>query len=402
MNRSNAPASNRPSENPAPWVLADERRARARPVRTRAIEMSSAELDEADIQAVLGVLRSGRLALGPKVAAFERSLAAYVGVKHAVAVGSGTAALHLIVKALGIGPGEEVLVPSFTFAASVNAFLYEGAVPVFVELEPDTCNLDIQDLELRITPRTRAIMAVDVFGHPADWDGLDRVAARHGLAVIDDCCEAIGAAYKGRRLGSFGAAGAFAFYPNKQMTTGEGGMIVTNDDRLAEHCRSCANQGRSAMGAWLQHERLGHNYRMDEMSAALGLSQLSRLDHFLARRARVARQYGERLAVMDGVRPPRVRPEVAVSWFVYVVTLDEGYDRDRTIAGMEREGVPCRGYFAPVHTQPYIRDRFGDLGGTLPRTEAMARRTLALPFHNDLEEAEIEHILAVLRRNLRG
>jgi perosamine synthetase len=319
-----------------------------------------------------------------------------------VAVGSGTAALHLIVKALGIGPGEEVLVPSFTFAASVNAFLYEGAVPVFVELEPDTCNLDIQDLELRITPRTRAIMAVDVFGHPADWDGLDRVAARHGLAVIDDCCEAIGAAYKGRRLGSFGAAGAFAFYPNKQMTTGEGGMIVTNDDRLAEHCRSCANQGRSAMGAWLQHERLGHNYRMDEMSAALGLSQLSRLDHFLARRARVARQYGERLAVMDGVRPPRVRPEVAVSWFVYVVTLDEGYDRDRTIAGMEREGVPCRGYFAPVHTQPYIRDRFGDLGGTLPRTEAMARRTLALPFHNDLEEAEIEHILAVLRRNLRG
>jgi FlaA1/EpsC-like NDP-sugar epimerase len=181
-----------------------------------------------------------------------------------------------------------------------------------------------------------------------------------------------------------------------------GNVLGTNDDRLAEHCRSCANQGRSAMGAWLQHERLGHNYRMDEMSAALGLSQLSRLDHFLARRARVARQYGERLAVMDGVRPPRVRPEVAVSWFVYVVTLDEGYDRDRTIAGMEREGVPCRGYFAPVHTQPYIRDRFGDLGGTLPRTEAMARRTLALPFHNDLEEAEIEHILAVLRRNLRG
>ena len=367
---------------------------------TRAIEMSAAELDESDIQAVLAVLRSGRLALGPRTADFERAMAAYVGVRHAVAVGSGTAALHLIVKALGLGPGDEVLVPSFTFAASVNAILYEGATPVFVELE-DTCNLDLQDLERRITGRTRAIMAVDVFGHPADWDGLERIGARHGLPVIDDCCEAIGAAYRGRRLGSFGAAGAFAFYPNKQMTTGEGGMIVTDDGRLAEICRSCANQGRSAMGAWLQHDRLGHNYRMDEMSAALGLSQLARLEHFLARRARVAGRYGERLAAMSGVRAPVVRPEVRMSWFVYVVTLDEGLDRDRTMAGMEREGVPCRGYFAPVHTQPYIRARFGDLAGTLPRTEAMARRTLALPFHNGLEEPEIEHILAVLGRNLR-
>ena len=325
-----------------------------------------------------------------------------MGVQHAVAVDSGTAALHLIVKGLGIGPGDEVLVPSFTFAASVNAFLYEGATPVFVESQADTGNLDVADLEQRITGRTRAIMAVDVFGHPADWDGLERVAARHGLVLMDDCCEAIGAAYRGRRLGSFGAAGAFAFYPNKQITTGEGGMIVTDDAHLAQLCRSYANQGRGAMGAWLQHDRLGHNYRLDEMSAALGVSQLARLDGFLAKRERVARCYSERLAAMPGVRPPTVRPEVRMSWFVYVVTLDEGLDRDRTIAGMEREGVPCRGYFAPVHTQPYIRERFGDLRGTLPRTEALARRTLALPFHNDLEEPEIEHVLAVLRRNLRG
>jgi perosamine synthetase len=364
--------------------------------------MSAADLDEADIQAVLGVLRSGRLALGPRTGAFERAMAAYAGVEHAVAVGSGTAALHLIVKALGIGPGDQVLVPSFTFAASVNAFLYEGAEPVFVELEPETCNLDVADLERRITPRTKAVVAVDVFGHPADWDGLERIAARYGLPVVDDCCEAIGAMYKGRRLGSFGAAGAFAFYPNKQMTTGEGGMIVTNDGRLAELCRSCANQGRGEMGAWLQHDRLGHNYRLDEMSAALSLSQLARLEHFLARREQVARRYTERLETVDGVRPPRVRPEVRMSWFVYVVALDEGLDRDRTIEGMEREGVPARGYFAPVHTQPYIRARFGDLGGTLPRTEAMARRTLALPFHNGLEEKEIERVVAVLRRNLRG
>jgi len=365
------------------------------------IPMSASELDASDLEAVLEVLRSGRLALGPETAAFERALAAYVGVPHAVAVNSGTAALHLIVKALDIGPGDEVLVPSFTFAASVNAFLYEGAAPVFVEPEPDTYNLDVADLERRITPRTRAIMAVDVFGHPADWDGLERVARRHGLVVIDDCCEAIGATYRGRRLGSFGVAGAFAFYPNKQMTTGEGGMIVTGDAQLAERCRSCANQGRGAMGPWLQHERLGHNYRMDEMSAALGRSQLSRLDQFLARRARVAGLYTERLAFLPGVRPPVVRRSVGMSWFVYVVTLEEGCDRDRTIAGMEREGVPARGYFAPVHTQPYIRERFGDLRGSLPRTEAIARRTLALPFHNGLGEAEIERVLAALKRNLR-
>jgi len=393
-------ASLQPNPPAAPWVVAEERRARSRPQPARELAMAAAEIDESDVQAVLSVLRSGRLALGPRASAFERAVAAYAGVRHAVAVGSGTAALHLIVQALGIGPGDEVLAPSFTFAASVNAFLYEGAVPVFVEPEPDTCNLDVADLERRITPRTRAIMAVDVFGHPADWDALERVAARTGLPVIDDCCEALGAAHRGRRLGSFGAAGAFAFYPNKQITTGEGGMVVTDDDRLAAQCRSCANQGRGAMGPWLRHDRLGHNYRMDELSAALGLSQLARLDHFLARRARVAAQYGERLAGMAGVRAPTVRPEARMSWFVYVVTLDEGCDRDRTIAGMEREGVPARGYFAPLHTQPYIRERFGDLAGTLPRTEALARRTLALPFHNDLQEAEIERVLAVLRRNL--
>jgi perosamine synthetase len=363
--------------------------------------MSASELDETDTEAVLEVLRSGRLALGPRLEQFEQAMAAYLGGGHAVAVSSGTAALHLIVRALGLGPGDQVLVPSFTFAASVNAILYEGAEPVFVDLDPDTCNLDVADLEARITPRARAIMAVDVFGHPADWEALERVAARHGLALIDDCCEALGAEYRGRRMGTFGSAGAFAFYPNKQMTTGEGGMVVTRDERLAALCRSCANQGRSAMGAWLQHDRLGWNYRMDELSAALGLSQLARLDRFLARREAVARAYGERLAGWEEVQPPRIRPDVRMSWFVYVVTLAEGLDRDRTLEAMEREGVPARGYFAPVHTQPYLRERFGDLSGTLPRTEAMARRTLALPFHNGLRADEIDRVLGVLRRSLR-
>jgi perosamine synthetase len=360
------------------------------------IPMASADLDESDVEAVLGVLRTGRLALGPKIAEFERAMADYVGTRHAVAVSSGTAALHLIVKALGIGPGDEVLVPSFTFAASVNAFLYEGATPVFVEIERDTYNLDPADLERRITPRTRAIMAVDVFGHPADWDQLRRIAGRHGLKVIDDSCEALGASYKGVKLGRFGDAAAFAFYPNKQMTTGEGGIIVTDDGQLAGLCRSLSNQGRGRMGAWLEHERLGYNYRLDEMSAALGASQLRRLDEFLIKREAVARGYGERLAKFDWVRPPAVKPDVRMSWFVYVVTLADGLDRDAVMRQMEARGVPVRGYFSPVHLQPYIRGRFGCESGALPVTESIARRTIALPFHNNLSDAHIEEVVATL------
>jgi len=372
----------------------------ARPTTLPEIAMSSAEIDASDVEAVLEVLRSGRLAMGPKVTAFEAAMAARVGVGHAVAVSSGTAALHLVVQALGLGRGDEVLVPSFTFAATVNVLLIVGATPVFVEVEPVTCNLDPADLEHRITRRTRAILAVDAFGHPADWDALERVASRHGLLLIDDCCEALGARHRGRPLGSLGEAGAFAFYPNKQMTTGEGGIVVTRSADLARMCRSLANQGRSEMGSWLRHERLGYNYRMDEMSAALGVSQLARLDHLLAGRARVAALYTERLAGLP-LRPPVVLPGMAMSWFVYVVTLDPGLDRDRVLDAMERRGVPARGYFAPIHTQPYIRDRFGDLEGTLPVTEALARRTLALPFHTNLAEAEVDHVVRVLADCLR-
>lgn len=360
------------------------------------IAMASADLDESDVEAVLRVLRTGRLALGPKIKEFERATADYVGTRHAIAVSSGTAALHLIVKALGITAGDEVLVPSFTFAASVNAFLYEGATPVFVEIERDTYNLDPADLERKITPRTKAIMAVDVFGHPADWDAIQRVADRHGLKVIDDSCEALGASYKGVRLGRLGAAAAFAFYPNKQITTGEGGIIVTDDDEIARLCRSLSNQGRGEMGAWLEHDRLGYNYRLDEMSAALGASQLRRIEEFLTKRERVARCYSYALARFDWVRPPLVKPDVRMSWFVYVVTLAEGLDRDAVMRQMEARGVPVRGYFSPVHLQPYIRERFGYAGGELPLTESLARRTIALPFHNNLSDAEVEAVVATL------
>ena len=358
------------------------------------IPMSAPDLDGSDESAVLEALRSGVLGLGPMAEEFERHAAATAGVGHGVAVSSGTAGLHLIVRALGIGEGDEVLVPSFTFAASANAFIYEGAVPVFVDIQPETFNVDPTELTSRRTARTRAAMVVDVFGQPADWDTI--VPAVDGLAVIDDCCEAIGATYQGRPLGSFGAAGCFAFYPNKQMTTGEGGMIVTDDAALAALCRSLRNQGRGEMGTWLHHERLGFNYRMDELSAALGLSQIRRLETFIAKRAEVAGRYTERLAVFDWLRPPVVAPHVTMSWFVYVITLDRGVDREALVESLSSHGIPSRAYFPPLHLQPYIRERFGTREGMLPVTEDIARRTLALPFHNNLTEAQIDRVVDAL------
>jgi perosamine synthetase len=360
------------------------------------ISMSAPDIDESDVQAVCEVMRSRRLALGPVVEVFEAAIASYTGAKYAIAVSSGTAALHLVVRALGLGPGDEVLVPSFTFAASINVLLYEHAVPVFVDIEPETFNLDPADLRHKITPRTRAILAVDVFGHPAEWDAILEIAREHGLKVIDDCCEALGAEYRGRKLGQFGDAGAFAFYPNKQITSGEGGAIVTNDSELARLCRSLRNQGRGEMGTWLEYERLGYNYRMDEMSAALGASQMRRIEVFLGRRARVAELYTQRLAEVDWLRTPRVKPHVRMSWFVYVVTLAEGIDRAVVGQAIEAKGVPVRAYFSPIHLQSYIIRAFGQRDWHLPVTESIARRTLAIPFHNQISAAEIEEVADAL------
>jgi perosamine synthetase len=361
------------------------------------ISMSAPDLDESDIQAVLEVLRSGRLALGPKAREFEELIAEYIGVKYAVAVSSGTAGLHILVRTLEVGPGDEILVPSFTFSASVNAILYERATPVFVDIEPETYNLDPDDLERKITKRTKAIMAVDIFGHPAEWDRILEIADKYNLKIIDDSCEALGAEYKGKKIGQFGDCACFAFYPNKQITTGEGGIIVTNNSSIAKLARSLRNQGREEMGSWLEHERLGYNYRMDEMSAALGVSQLKKLEVFLEKRERVARIYTEKLKGFSWVRPPVVKPYVRMSWFVYVVTLQEGLDRDTVIGNLEKKGIPARGYFSPIHLQPYVKRIFGYKGGELPVTENIAKRTLALPFHNNLTEEEIEEVLKTLK-----
>lgn len=363
------------------------------------IPMSSADLNEDDVAAVVDVIRSGRLALGPQTAEFERMMAEYCGVRHAIATSSGTAALHVLTIAAGIGPGDEVLVPSFTFAASVNAILYERATPVFVDIEPETYTLDPEDVARRITPRTKAIMAVDVFGHPVDWDAIQKLADQHGLIVIDDCCEALGAEYRGRRLGQFGNAGAFAFYPNKQMTTGEGGIIVTNDDQINLLSRSLCNQGRGAMGGWLEHDRLGYNYRLDEMSAALGVSQLRRLPDFLEKRERVARAYIERLSGRDWAAPVISKPHVRKSWFVFVVTLAPQIDVDRVLQFLvDRHGIPSRRYFNPIHSQPYIVRQFGADLGPFPVTDAIAKRTLAIPFHNNLSLDQIDLVVEALEQ----
>jgi perosamine synthetase len=360
------------------------------------IPMSLPDIDDGDVEAVCQVLRSRRLALGHWAERFESAVAEYVGVRHAVAVSSGTAALHLMMVALGLGPGDEVLVPSFTFAASVNAILYVGARPVFVDIEPITYNLDVSDLESKVGPRTKAIMVVDAFGHPADWASILDVAERHNLLALDDSCEALGAAYRGRRLGSFGEAAAFAFYPNKQMTTGEGGILVTDRDDLAGSARSLRNQGRDAMGSWLEHQSLGYNYRMDEMSAALGASQFGRIETFLTKRAKVAALYSQSLSAKSWVTPPAVAPDVTMSWFVYVITLGHGVDRDRVMRSLGDQGIPSRGYFSPVHLQPYIRRMLGTGESDLLVTEAVARRTLALPFHNNLTAGEIDIVVGAL------
>ena len=357
------------------------------------IPLSRPSIDETDVAAVLAVLRTPVLSIGPQVRAFEAAVADYVGAETAVAVNSGTSGLHLCLAAAGIGPGDEVITTSFSFVASANCALYQGATPVFADIDPLTLTIDPAQVELRITPRTRAIIPVDVFGQPAPWEDLLAIAERYDLAVVGDCCEAIGAERNGRRVGSDGLASVFAFYPNKQMTTGEGGVIVTDDTAYAAVLRSLCNQGRDDAGTWMNHVRLGYNYRLDEMSAALGLSQIARLDALLDRRAQVAAWYGERLAGVDGVSVPYVASETTrMSWFVYVVRLDEAVDRSAVMAALEADGVPTRPYFVPIHLQPLYRERFAFGEGDFPVTERVARSTLALPFFTDMTEEQVDYV----------
>jgi perosamine synthetase len=364
------------------------------------IPLSAPDITEAEIEAVGAVLRSGQLSLGPKLEEFESAFAAYHGMPQAVAVSSGTAALHLAIRALGLGNGDEVIVPSFTFIAVANSVVYEGATPVFVDIDPVTLNMDPDRVSEAITTRTKAIVIVHTFGVPAEMDALLALARRHHLAIIEDACEAIGARFNDRLVGTFGDISVFAFYPNKQITTGEGGAILTRDTQLAERMRAMRNQGRYPSGDWFQHAELGFNYRLSEMACALGVVQLQRLAEILQKRANVAKAYDVALAPMSGLSLPAMAlPYRTLSWFVYVVRLADHFAfdvRDQIIASLQEESIGCGRYFAPIHLQPSYATNSSALSAKLPVTERVARRTLALPFSSVLNEEAIASVASAL------
>jgi len=378
------------------------------------IPLSKPDINGEDVKVVVGVLKSGRLSMGPYTEKFEKAVSEYVNAKHGVAVSSGTAGLHLVLKAMGVKRGDYMIVPSFTFVASANVALYEGAIPLFVDVEEETLNASkdsLEDLLIRIKKgkvkilnevvdpsRVKYFMGVDIFGHPLDWDEILEVTNEWGLEVLEDSCEALGAEYKGKRVGKFGVAGVFAFYPNKQITTGEGGVVITDDERIAKLVRSMRNQGRGEENEWLLHVRLGYNYRIDEMSAALGYSQMLRIDEILEKRKKVAENYNELLKDYEWVKIPPIKEYVTrMSWFVYVIRLSADVNRDKVMKYMEGKGVQVRNYFQPLHLQPFYRETFGYGEGMLPITEEESKKTLALPFYNDLSLDEQKVVVETLR-----
>jgi perosamine synthetase len=368
------------------------------------IPLSAPDITERDIDAVTEVLRTSSLSSGPKVGEFERAISEYVGASDAIAVSSGTSALHLCIRALGISEGDEVLVPSFTFVAVANAVRYERATPVFVDIDPQTLNLDPSLLEQAITARTRAIIVVHTFGCPSELSRILQIAKRHGLFVIEDACEAIGAEYEGQKVGALGDVGVFAFYPNKQITTGEGGTVVTNNSEVALKVRMLRNQGRDDSAEWFQHTELGYNYRISDINCALGIEQLKRIDAILDRRESIARDYSDILrSVPDLIIPAMTLPRRKISWFVYVVRLSSRFDevqRDRIVNEMKSRGIALGRYFAPIHLQPIYQP--SDSGkSALPVTEFQAARSLALPFFNRIREEEIKAVCQTLVELIR-
>ena len=368
------------------------------------LPMSMPDITAEEIQAVVKVMQSRNLSIGSQTVEFEMLAASRADAKFGVAVSSGTSALHLCVIAAGIGPGDEVITTPFSFISSANCILFEKATPVFVDIDPVSLNIDPAKVEAAITNRTKAIIVVHIFGQPADMDPIVEIAVRHNLVVIEDACEAIGAEYKNRRVGALGKAGAFAFYPNKQMTTGEGAVLVTNDEEWANLFRSLRNQGRDKFDGWLNHSRLGYNYRMSELNAAVGVVQLKRLTELLNKRNGVAKQYDTALSSLEGVDPLTVvSTTTRMSWFVYAVRLNDSFSRDTVINRLADLGIPSRPYFTPIHMQPFYRERFGFKPGDFPVSESAGESIIALPFHTNMKREEIEVVRDslgdVLRRN---
>jgi perosamine synthetase len=362
------------------------------------IPLSSPDITQHEISAVVAVLQTPTLSIGPKIEEFERCCAKVAGRQHGVGVSSGTAGLHAMMIAAGIGPGDEVITTPFSFVASANCILYVGAKPVFIDIDPQTLNLDIEKVAKAITPKTKAIVAVETFGHPGGMIELEQLAQQHELILIEDSCEGFGAKCGERPIGSFGRASVFAFYPNKQITTGEGGMIVTDDDNFAAMCRSLRNQGRDGM-EWLAHQRLGYNFRLSEINAALGVAQCERLDEILANRRRVAHLYMDRLMTSRFLIVPTLLDDTHMSWFVFVVRLNDLFspdNRDDILAELRAAGIGCSNYFPPIHLQPYMAKILGSRFGDFPICEHVAARTMALPFFTKMSEQQVDHVCQTL------
>ena len=369
------------------------------------VPLSSPDIVEKDIEAVVAVMKTRFLSIGPKIQEFEKRMSDYFGVKHTVAVNSGTSALHLIIRGLGIQESDKVLTTPFSFIASSNSILFEKAEPLFVDIDKETLNLDpdkvdekLKSLKAEELKGVKAMLVVDAFGQPADWDRFTEIARKYNLLLIEDSAESLGSEYKGKKCGTFGEAGVFAFYPNKQITTGEGGVLVTDNEELAIAARSMRSQGRGISGEWLDHDRLGYNFRMDELAAALGCSQMERIDEILGKRAKVAEMYNQKLAKIEEVQIPYISKDTTkMSWFVYVIRLAHGIDRDKVMKYLNQEGVQCKPYFTPIHLQPFYVDMFGFKKGDFPITEDVSSRTIALPFFTNLKEEQIDYVLGKMR-----
>jgi perosamine synthetase len=366
------------------------------------IPLSQPDITQLEIDAVMDVMNGTTLSIGPRLEQFEQACAKLTDRRHGVGVSSGTAGLHCAMIAAGVGEGHDVVTTPFSFVASTNCVLYVNARPVFVDIDPVTLNLDVDKLAAAITPKTKAIVAVEAFGHPGGMLEVEQFARQHELVLIEDACEGFGGKYAERPIGSFGRAGIFGFYPNKQITTGEGGMIVTDDDTFAATCRSLRNQGREGM-AWLSHERLGYNYRLSELNAALGLAQMQRLDEILERRRQVAQMYMERLMTNRYLILPTLKDDTHVSWFVFVVRLNDLFepgDRDHIMLQLRGEGIGCNNYFPPIHLQPYVAQKFGCKAGDFPVCEYVAARTLALPFFGGMTSVQVDRVCNTLEKLL--
>lgn len=371
----------------------------------KSIPLSSPDITHKEVEIISQVLSTPYLSIGPRIKEFEKKVADYVGVKYAVAVNSGTSGLHLCIRSLDIKDGDEVITTPFSFIASANCILFERAKPVFVDIDEDNLCIDVNKIEEKITNKTKAILPVHVFGHPCEMDKIMGIAQKYNLTVIEDACEALGSEYNNKKAGSFGNVAVFAFYPNKQITTGEGGIIVTDDEKIAKLCQSMRNQGRDEGDSWLSHPRLGYNYRMTEVSAALGATQMGRIKEILEKRKGVAKIYNRKLADIEGIKIPFIGKGVEMSWFVYVVILDKRFsrkDRDKIIQKLNEKSISARDYFPPIHLEPFYVEKFGYKKGDFPITEKVSESTIALPFYNNLTESEINYIGDSLKEILKG